>query len=99
VCVIGRVHPRTHCVGKPGKRGDYRSMKNCRRRFPNRLKVNQPIDILIPVVVVVVVVIFSSTPHGYHAPFCLSTIVVAQCLTTALTLSPAPVDGQGDLHI
>jgi hypothetical protein len=32
-------------------------------------------------------------------PFCLSTLVVTQCLTTALTLSPAPVDGQGDLHI
>jgi hypothetical protein len=30
--------------------------------------------------------------------FCL-TLVVAQCLTTALTLSPAPVDCQGDLHI
>jgi hypothetical protein len=40
-----------------------------------------------------------STPDGYHAPFCLRTLVVAQCLTTALTLSPAPVDGQGDLHI
>jgi hypothetical protein len=40
-----------------------------------------------------------STPYGYHSPFCLSTLVVAQCLTTALTLSPAPVDSQGDLHI
>jgi hypothetical protein len=30
---------------------------------------------------------------------CLGTLVVAQCLTTALTLSPAPVDCQGDLHI
>jgi hypothetical protein len=32
-------------------------------------------------------------------PFCLCTLVVAQCLTTALTLSPAPVDCQGDLHL
>jgi hypothetical protein len=31
--------------------------------------------------------------------FVFNTLVVAQCLTTALTLSPAPVDGQGDLHI
>jgi hypothetical protein len=37
--------------------------------------------------------------HRVYDVFVFSTLVVAQCFTTALTLSPAPVDGQGDLHI